>query len=58
MTESIRQDKQKSDDPVVDLFPEDENEDRSSKYQADENSRNYNTLSLMCINIYINKRKS
>lgn len=32
MTESIRQDKQKSDDPVVDLFPEDENEDRSSKY--------------------------
>ena len=31
MTESVRQDKQKSDDPVVDLFPEDENEDRSSE---------------------------
>lgn len=31
MTES-KIDKQKSDDPVVDLFPEDENEDRSSKY--------------------------
>lgn len=31
MTES-KIDKQKSDDPVVDLFPEDENEERSSKY--------------------------
>ncbi len=31
LTES-KTDKQKSDDPVVDLFPEDENEERSSEY--------------------------
>lgn len=34
MTESTRQDKQKSDDPIVDLFPEDESEDRNSKQSS------------------------
>lgn len=30
-TNDLKQDKQKNDDPIVDLFPEDENEDRNSK---------------------------